>query len=132
MVAAAKHAGLYTEALALAASTPCNPMTLARAARDFAEEQPAFAIEAGLLAIHWLVQGYGYEITMTDVHEARQATLHAAAYHGNVDAVAQRVSAIVTAGGTGATFVAATLQSHTVAANRLASPPLNVTRKLRR
>ncbi len=59
--AAAKSAGLYDEALALASRTPCDPKTLARAARDFAEKQPHFAFEAGLLSLHWLVQGYGYE-----------------------------------------------------------------------
>jgi hypothetical protein len=61
--AAAKDAGLYDDALTLASRTPCDPKTLARAARDYADEQPAFAISAGLLALHWLVQGYGYEIT---------------------------------------------------------------------
>src|SRR5262249_40367655 len=51
--AAAKDAGLYDEALALARRTPCDPRTLTRAARDFATKQPAFAVESGLLAIHW-------------------------------------------------------------------------------
>ena len=35
--AAAKDAGLYDEALVLASRTPCDPKTLARAARDYAE-----------------------------------------------------------------------------------------------
>jgi hypothetical protein len=55
--AAAKEAGLYEEALALAGRTPTDPKTLTRAARDLAREQPAFALEAGLLALHWLVKG---------------------------------------------------------------------------
>lgn len=37
--AAAKDAGLYDDALALASRTPCDPKTLARAARDFAERR---------------------------------------------------------------------------------------------
>jgi hypothetical protein len=61
--AAAKEAGLHEEALDLARRTPCDPRTLTRAARDLAEARPAFAVGAGLLALHWLVQGYGYEIT---------------------------------------------------------------------
>jgi hypothetical protein len=61
--AAAKEAGLYDEALDLARRAPCDPKTLARAARDLDVERPAFAAEAGLLALHWLSQGYGYEIT---------------------------------------------------------------------
>jgi hypothetical protein len=47
--AAAKEAGLYDEALALASRTPCDPKTLTRAARDLADRQPAFAAQAGLL-----------------------------------------------------------------------------------
>jgi len=49
--AAAKDAGLFTEALALAGRTPCDPRTLTRAARDYAEKQPAFAVGAGLLRL---------------------------------------------------------------------------------
>jgi hypothetical protein len=58
--AAAKDAKLFDEALALANATPCDPRTLTRAARDFARTNPAFAVEAGLAALRWLVQGYGY------------------------------------------------------------------------
>jgi hypothetical protein len=52
---------MTTHSLALASRAPCDTKTLARAARDFGEKEPAFAIGAGLLALHWLVQGYGYE-----------------------------------------------------------------------
>ncbi len=109
--AAAKDAGLYDKAIALARSTPCNPMTLARAARDFAQKQPTFAVEAGLLAIHWLVQGYGYEVTAADVYEAQRATVVAAEQQGNVDEAKRRISETVAAGGSGAKFVAKTLGS---------------------
>jgi hypothetical protein len=76
--AAAKEAGLYDEALALASRTPCDPKTLTRAARDLADREPAFATQAGLLALHWLVQGYGYEITGADVWAAYSSTMKAA------------------------------------------------------
>lgn len=81
--AAAKDAGLYDEALALAGRTPCDPRTLSRAARDFGEERPTFAIEAGLLALHWLARGYGYEVTTADVSEAVRRTLRAAEHAGS-------------------------------------------------
>ena len=55
---AAKDAGLYDAAIALASRTPCNPKTLTNAARDHASAQPAFAVNAGLLALHWLAQGF--------------------------------------------------------------------------
>ncbi len=76
--AAAKSAGLYDEALALAAASPCDPKTLTRAARDLAGKRPAFALEAALLALHWLVEGYGYEVTWVDVDHAYTIALNAA------------------------------------------------------
>ena len=95
--AAAKDAGLYDDALALASRTPCDPKTLARAARDFGEKEPAFAIGAGLLSLHWLVQGYGYEITGADVWGAYRATLAAAERHGSNAEVKERIRKLVAA-----------------------------------
>ena len=103
--AAAKDAGLYDEALALASRTPCDPKTLARAARDYTEKQPAFAIGAGLLSLYWLVQGYGYEITSVDVWDAYRATLAAAERHGSAAEVRERVRKLVAAEGAGERFV---------------------------
>jgi hypothetical protein len=53
--AAAKDAKLFDEAIALANRTPCSPQTLTRAARDFEEKRPEFAIEAGMAALRWLL-----------------------------------------------------------------------------
>ena len=47
------------------------------------QKEPAFAVEAGLAALHWLVQGYGYEITSEDAWVAYETTLAAAARIGN-------------------------------------------------
>lgn len=93
--AAAKEAGLYDEALALASRTPCDPRTLARAARDLAEARPVFAVGAGLLALHWLVQGYGYEITGADVWAAYSSTMKAAETNGNAGEVRERIQKLV-------------------------------------
>lgn len=76
--AAAKDAKLFDEAIALANRTPCSPQTLTRAARDFEEKNPAFAIEAGMAALRWLVEGYGYEVTGLDVLNAYSHTMKAA------------------------------------------------------
>ena len=97
--AAAKEAGLYADALELAARTPCDPKTLSRAARDHASEQPAFAVGAGLLALHWLAQGYGYEITSADVWDAYRATLSAADRLGTAPEVRDRIRKMVAAEG---------------------------------
>jgi hypothetical protein len=48
--AASKDAGLNDEALAPARRAACDPRRLTRAARDFSEQQPAFAVGAGLTA----------------------------------------------------------------------------------
>lgn len=103
--AAAKDAGLYDEALALASRTPCDPRTLTRAARDYADKQSAFAVGAGLLALYWLVQGYGHDITSVDVREAYGSTLAAAQRHGSTIEVKERVRKLVAAEAAGERFV---------------------------
>lgn len=65
--AAAKDAGLWDLALDLAARSVCDPKTLNRAAADFEFKNPEFALGSALLSLHWLVEGYGYDITGADV-----------------------------------------------------------------
>jgi hypothetical protein len=93
--AAAKEAGLYDEAIDLASRSPCDPKTLARAARDFAEKQPAFALGAGLLSLQWLVADYLYEVTSTDVWAAYSHTMKAAAKAGESVQTLERVKQLV-------------------------------------
>ena len=103
--AAAKEAGLYDEALALARRAPCDPKTLTRAARDYAEKEPEFALNSGLLALHWLVAGYGYEITGADVQEAYRSTMAVAERHGLGTEVKERVRTLVASEKTSDRFV---------------------------
>jgi len=106
--AAAKDAGLYEEALALARRSPCDPRTLTRAARDFAEREPSFAVRAGLLALRWLAEGHGYEVAADDVLAAYTSTLKAAERNGTVAetrAVIREIVANDTAGGLVATVL---------------------------
>ncbi len=95
--AAAKDAKMFDEAIALANRTPCSPQTLTRAARDFGEKRPAFAIEAGMAALRWLVEGYGYEITGLDVQNAYAFTMKAAENAGVVPQTRERIRALVAA-----------------------------------
>ena len=103
--AAAKDAGLYDDALALARRMPCDPRTLTRAARDHAGRQPAFAVGVGLLALHWLVLGYGYDISSVDVWDAYRWTIAAAERHGSEVEVRERIRKMVAAEGAGERFV---------------------------
>ena len=70
--AAAKDAGLFKVAVELATTSPTDPRTLARAARDFADSQPEFALAAGLASLRWILLGHGYDITGLDVLDGHQ------------------------------------------------------------
>lgn len=80
--AAAKSAGLYSLAAELVNTHPANPATLTRAAVEFADKQPAFALTAGLAALRCIAEGHGYDITAMDVFFAYSATCQAAANEG--------------------------------------------------
>ncbi len=110
--AAAKSAKLYDEAIALARRTPCSPQTLTRAARDFEEKNPSFALEAGMAALSWLVEGYGYEITGLDVLNAYSFTMKAAEHAGVADETRQRIRDLVAKETSGERFVSKVLRGH--------------------
>jgi hypothetical protein len=93
--AAAKSVGLYAEAIDLANRSPCDPKTLVRAARDMVETEPRFAVECGVAALRWLVEGYGYEITVSDVWAAYEYTMRAAAITGSKSETFERIRELV-------------------------------------
>ncbi|MAQ14970.1 MAG: hypothetical protein CMN30_09270 [Sandaracinus sp.] len=103
--AAAKSAKLFDEAIELANRTPCSPQTLTRAARDFEEKNPTFALEAGMAALRWLVEGYGYEITGVDVLAAHSHTMKAAEHAGVAEETRARIRALVSRETFGERFV---------------------------
>jgi hypothetical protein len=106
---AKEEVGLFDEAIRLAKQTPCDPKTLTRAARDFADVRPEFAIEAGLAVLHWLVEGYGYEITSADVWAAYTETMKAAERAGRAGEARDRIRTLVTSETYGERFVTRTL-----------------------
>lgn len=110
--AAAKQAGLFDEAIALAQRSPCAPQTLTRAARDFAEKNPPFALEAGMAALRWLVEGYGYDVTAGDVLDAYTHTLAAAECLGRAETTRQRIRDLVATETGGERFVTQVLSHH--------------------
>jgi hypothetical protein len=103
--AAAKDAGLLDAAIALAKKTPTDPRTLARAARDHVATAPDFAIEAGVVALDWIAQGYGYEITSADVWAAYAPAKEAADRRGTGADFRARVRSIIAAYTRGEAFV---------------------------
>ena len=93
--ATAKEVGLFDEAIRLANEAPCDPKTLTRAARDFADARPEFAVEVGLAALRWLAEGYGYEITGADVWAAYTNTMKAAEKAGRAEEARERIRTLV-------------------------------------
>lgn len=93
--AAAKELKLYDLALELANRTPCDPKTLTRAARDYLDMEPAFALGSAMTALHWLSKGWGYEVTGADVVEAYDRALDAAARLNSIEGVAGQIRQLV-------------------------------------
>jgi hypothetical protein len=62
-------------------------------------------VSAGLLALSWLVAGYGYEITGADVWAAYDATMKAASRQGDAVSVRGQIRQMVAAESGGAGFV---------------------------
>lgn len=103
--ATAKEVGLFDEAIRLANETPCDPKTLTRAARDFADSRPEFAVEAGLAALRWFSKGYGYEVTGADVLAAYTHVMKAAERAGRAEAVRHQIRKLIATETSGGGFV---------------------------
>ena len=95
--ATAKELELYDLALELANRSPCDPKTLTRAARDYLDPEPAFALGSAIAALRWLSEGWGYEVTSVDVAEAYDRAMDAAARLNRVDDVTKRIRQLVEA-----------------------------------
>jgi hypothetical protein len=76
--AAAKDAGFLDLALDCAAEHDADPATLVRAARDFRDTDPRFAVAVALLAVRHLLAGGGYDPAVSDTSEAIRHLLAAA------------------------------------------------------
>lgn len=104
--AAAKDAGFFELAIELANRSPADPRTLIRAARDFAEERPEFALAAGMTALRGIANGWGYDITGVDVLDAYAAVMAAAGAAGVDETVVKAdVRALIAASRGGGEFV---------------------------
>jgi hypothetical protein len=93
--ATAKELGQYDFALKLAEESPCDPKTLNRAARDYADSRPEFARDVALASLWWLAQGHGYDVTEYDARDAYQYAMQAAKALGHVDEIQRRVEEII-------------------------------------
>jgi hypothetical protein len=93
--ATAKELKLFDLALELANRSPCDPKTLTRAARNYLEIKPAFALGAAMAALRWLSEGWGYEVTSADVVEAYDRAMDAALRLNKFDDVTGQILQLV-------------------------------------
>ena len=92
---AALSVKLFTKAIHLANLSPCDPRTLTNAAGNYADQEPLHAIEFGMAALFWLINGYGYEITNLDVRAAFDHTLKAAHNAGLEEEISVRIRHLI-------------------------------------
>ena len=113
--AAAKDSGLFDLAIELANRNPSDPRTLIRAARDYAVEQPEFALAAGMTALRGIANGWGYDITGVDVLDAYAAVMTAAGAAGMDETVVKAdVRALIVANRAAGDFVGRVLVRYLV------------------
>jgi hypothetical protein len=93
--ATAKEIKLYELALELANTSPCDPKTLTRAARDSLDTEPAIALGSAMAALRWLSEGWGYEVTSVDVVEAYDRAMDAASRLNKIDDVTGQILQLV-------------------------------------
>ena len=93
--ATAKELGLYDDAIDLANRSPCDPKTLIRAARDFEQSEPMFALKAALTALRWLCAGHGYDLVGNEAYQAFDHALRAADRAGDRDGALKAMATLV-------------------------------------
>lgn len=93
--ATAKELKLYDLALELANRTHCDPKTLSRAAGDYLDTEPVFALGSAMAALRWLSEGWGYEVTSADVVEAYDRAMDAASRLNNRGDVADQIRQLI-------------------------------------
>lgn len=93
--ATAKTIGQLAIALELAHRRPCEPKTINRAARDYLQKNPKFALGVAMASLQWLAEGWGYEITASDVYSAYDYALKAAENLGITAQVKAEIAKIV-------------------------------------
>lgn len=68
--ATAKSLAYFELAAILAYKSPGNIETLNRAARDFVEKNPAFALNVAFTSLKWLAVGHFYELMGFDLYNS--------------------------------------------------------------
>ncbi len=110
--ATARKLGFMDLALQLAQKSPCDPVTLNRAAKDTLETDPQFAHGVSMAALNWLCQGWGYEISNFDVLDSYRFAIQTADALGIKKQTYQEIMDMVNAADKDGKFVKKVLGPH--------------------
>ena len=93
--ATAKQLGMLDLASEIAQRSPVEPKTLNRAAADFLNNNLEFSLIVALASLHWLSQGWGYEVTAMDVLDAHRLSIEAGRRLGKTEEVEREIIRII-------------------------------------
>jgi len=90
--ATARQLGFLDLAVKLARTSPCEPRTLNRAAKDLLGENPSAALAIAMSSLRWMCEGAAYELSGTDVYSACSSAMKAADTAGQGDETALQIA----------------------------------------
>jgi hypothetical protein len=90
--ATARQLGFLDLAVKLAQTSPCEPRTLNRAAKDLLAGNPSAALAIALSSLRWMCAGAAYELTGMDVHSACLTAMQAADATSQGDETARQIA----------------------------------------
>lgn len=90
--ATARQLGFLGLAVKLAQTSPCEPRTLNRAAKDLLAGNPSAALAIAMASLRWMCAGAAYELTGMDVHSACLSAMKAADATSRGDETARQIA----------------------------------------
>jgi hypothetical protein len=90
--ATARQLGFLDLAVKLALTSPCEPRTLNRAAKDLLAENASAALAIAMSSLRWMCEGAAYELSGIDVYSACSSAMKAADTAGQGDETARQIA----------------------------------------
>jgi len=90
--ATARQLGFLDLAVKLALTSPCEPRTLNRAAKDLLAQSPSAALAIAMSSLRWMCEGAAYELSGIDVYSACSSAMKAADAANQGDETARQIA----------------------------------------
>ncbi|HWQ91061.1 MAG TPA: hypothetical protein VN673_05270 [Clostridia bacterium] len=90
--ATARQLGFLDLAVKLALTSPCEPRTLNRAAKDLLAENPSAALAIAMSSLRWICEGAAYDLSGMDVYSACSSAMKAADTGSQGDETARQIA----------------------------------------